>query len=410
MVNGKAKSVLIFYHFLPPDEVVSSVHFGQLAAGLSERGWRVTAFTSNRMRHDARAALPKDEVLKDVQIRRVWRPSLSQATASGRLVNGVVLILNWMLHLLFEIPRNRPEVVVFGTDPIMSIVLAPLVKFLSPKTRVVQWCFDLYPEALEADGILVQGAWLYRMMRMIANYSYQKTDAIVDIGRCMRKRVYDVAQQLKFVTVYPWAMKELESIPDVDPALRKSIYGDAKLACHYSGNLGHAHEFSLFLRLAMKFSNDDIVMRFSVRGSRKNELKEALKHMPDNKVILDDLVPESQLKDHLRTADIHLVSLRENWTGIVVPSKFFGSMAVGRPVLYSGPMDSEIARIIDEEKVGWVLREDSLDQTFMEICATMSDPQQMQSLRSRCFELYNKNYSHQAGIERFDQLLSSIIS
>jgi glycosyltransferase involved in cell wall biosynthesis len=315
-----------------------------------------------------------------------------------------------MLKMLVEMRNGRPDMVVIGTDPIMSIVLAPFVKMISPKTQVVQWCFDLYPEALDADDLVMQGSWLYSSLRKIADFSYRRADAIVDIGRCMRQRILAVAPHLKFATISPWAMKEVDSVPEVDPALRSAMYGKAKIACHYSGNLGHAHDFALFLRLAEKFSSEDLVLRFSVRGSRVDELNEAVKVHSSKKISVDDLVPESQLENHLRTADIHLVSLRGKWSGIVVPSKFFGALAVGRPVLYAGPPDSEIARIIVEYRVGWVLNEESLDKTYQDLSVVMADPGQRRAMQIRCLELYRKMFSKAAGIERFDQFISGLLS
>ena len=69
---------------------------------------------------------------------------------------------------------------------------------------------------------------------------------------------------------------------------------------------------------------------------------------------------ESELMLRLTAADIHLVSLRDDWTGTVVPSKFFGAIAVGRPVLFAGSPDSAIAKWITEFEIGWVL-DDSAD-------------------------------------------------
>ena len=70
--------------------------------------------------------------------------------------------------------------------------------------------------------------------------------------------------------------------------------------------------------------------------------------------------PESELEKRLAAADIHLVSLRPEWTGVVVPSKFFGSLAAGRPVVFAGGPDSAIARWIHEFGVGWVLTTDNV--------------------------------------------------
>ena len=64
--------------------------------------------------------------------------------------------------------------------------------------------------------------------------------------------------------------------------------------------------------------------------------------------------PEAELEKRLTACDLHLVSLRPEWTGTVVPSKFFGALAAGRGVVFAGSPESAIARWIDEHQVGWV--------------------------------------------------------
>src|SRR5207247_168597 len=100
---------------------------------------------------------------------------------------------------------------------------------------------------------------------------------------------------------------------------------------------------------------------FAVRGNRADELRAAIRPDDDN-VQLAGFAPEEALEARLAAADIHLVSLRPEWSGVVVPSKFFGALAVGRPVLFAGPRDCGIARWIEEHGVGWVLEAGTEEQ------------------------------------------------
>lgn len=80
----------------------------------------------------------------------------------------------------------------------------------------------------------------------------------------------------------------------------------------------------------------------------------------DTNIRLAGFATEAELERRLAAADIHLISLRRGWEGIVVPSKFFGALAIGRPVLFSGPEESCIARWIADEKLGCVLDDASV--------------------------------------------------
>src|SRR5439155_12521003 len=111
------------------------------------------------------------------------------------------------------------------------------------------------------------------------------------------------------------------------------VFGDAALGLMYSGNLGRAHSYREILHLAQALQDKPIRFAFSIRGNKAEELRAAVSEK-DTNVRFVPFAEEEQLESRLSTADIHIVSLREEWTGCVVPSKFFGALAAGRPVLF----------------------------------------------------------------------------
>src|SRR5439155_22933525 len=147
----------------------------------------------------------------------------------------------------------------------------------------------------------------------------------------------------KQVTLVPWALVEPASPPKPDPATRRELFGDAALTLLYSGNFGRAHSYDEFLALARALRGDPLSICFAVRGNRADELRREVR-ADDANIRFAGFAPESELETRLGAADIHLVSLRPEWTGIVVPSKFFGSLASGRPVIFAGDPKSALAR------------------------------------------------------------------
>jgi glycosyltransferase involved in cell wall biosynthesis len=62
--------------------------------------------------------------------------------------------------------------------------------------------------------------------------------------------------------------------------------------------------------------------------------------------------PRETLSQSLSAANVHLVSLLPRLEGLMVPSKFYAIAAAGRPVLFIGAADGELARLIDEHGCG----------------------------------------------------------
>lgn len=404
--NGRR--ICLFYHFYYPDDVVSARHFGDLCEGLAERGWQPVILTSNRLRRDPAQSLPLgSEFRNGVEIVRVWRPGFSQGTFAGRLVNSLWLLGAWLMAVA-KMPK--PMAFIVGSDPPLSQLLFPFLKLISPASRLIFWCFDLYPDALAADKPAGRRAILARVCARAMRFTYRYLDVCVDIGPCMREKLAAYRPRGEAVTLTPWALVEPARIHPPDPAVRNKLFGDASLALLYSGNLGHAHDFTDFLALA-RLSRErapGIVFAFAVTGMRVPELRAALRE-DDRNIRLLPLAPESDLQKHLEAADVHLVSLRPEWSGIVVPSKFFGSLAAGRPVLYSGPAESSIGQWIRESNIGLVVAPDNVSAVAQRLIDLAVSAGELRAWQQATFTVYDKYFSHRLIIEEWNRMLSHLI-
>jgi glycosyltransferase involved in cell wall biosynthesis len=278
---------------------------------------------------------------------------------------------------------------------------------------LVHWCFDLYPEAISAEGTNPVTARLIPLAERLMKRSYAAYDELVDLGPRMQERLAAYGTAVPQQTLVPWALAEPPQIAAPDPRTRAELFPRAKLALLYSGTMGRAHDYRVFLDLARACrarSGDDIGFCFSARGYRYDQLRAAVT-AADTNIHFAPFADESALQARLEAADIHLASLNPEWAGVVVPSKFFGSLAVGRPVLYAGPTDSEIARWIVEHDVGLTLglgadvgaAADRLD-------ALRRSPDDLARWQTNAFAVYQREFSKRVVNDRWDQLLRALVA
>lgn len=397
----------ILYHFFHPDDVVSSQLFSGLAADLAQRGWEVEALTSNRSCHGDASYQPRSEVWQGVRIHRIWRPGWKQASGKGRILNALWMIAAWS-RLAFRRPGRLPEVLFLGTDPVLSVLVAGVVKTLRPQVKIVHWAYDLYPEAAVADGILRGRSGFVRLLQRLLRWAYGSCDLIADLGICMRRRLQFYSPGCRQITLPPWALAEPPAVCQADPELRQRLFGAARLTLLYSGNFGRAHEYADFLALARRLRGTGIEFGFAVRGNRVAELRAAVTPADTNVRFLS-FAAEAELASHLATGDIHLVSLRRQWTGIVVPSKFFGSLAAGRPVLFSGESDSCLSQWIQQLGVGWQLTPDSVHDIANQLLHLADHPDNLARLQTRCFDVYHAHFSRRRIVDAFDQEMRALL-
>jgi glycosyltransferase involved in cell wall biosynthesis len=399
--------VLLLYHFFHPDDVVSAQHFSDLAAGLASRGWQVTVLTSDRSCRDANRRYPKREEWNGIDIVRVHRPAWSQSRAVARLLNSAWMTIAWLLRSL---TLGSFDVVVVGTDPAFAPLLLVPLRLLRPATPFVVWCFDLYPEAIASEGMGRGASLLVPVARWLMGQAYRRCQVLVDIGPRMRSRLAAYRSGARQETLAPWALVEPPRIRPPAPPLRAELFPRGKLALLYSGTMGRAHDYELILRLARRCrerSGDDVSFCFACRGNRVRDLRDAVRS-DDTNVHFAPFADLSDLGPRLESADLHVLSLRPEWSGIVVPSKFFGSLAVGRPVLFAGPRDSEIAVWIEQHDVGLALRPENIDAVVDTLHELQQDPARLERWQQNAVRVYRQMFSREVSLDLWDELLGDV--
>jgi glycosyltransferase involved in cell wall biosynthesis len=400
--------IIVLYHYMYPDDVVSARHYDDLCAGLVSRGWEVEAKPCNRVCRDETKSYEMAGSFQGIQIRRIWRLPLKQSSSIGRIVNAIWMITSWGA-IIFRRQSALPHCIIIGTDPIFSVAIAIIFKFFRPNITIAHWCFDLYPEAIATEGILPAKSVLYKVFSFVMAKAYKSCDLIVDIGECMRSLFLKYKISTRMETLVPWALFEPDKPLATDSDERAKLFGKTDLGLLYSGNFGRAHSCNEILMLARSLRAHSIRFCFSVRGNRVSELHASITDADDN-ISFVDFAAEEDLEKRLGAADIHLVSLQPDWTGVVVPSKFFGCLAAGRPVIFSGSVDSSIAKNIHKYKVGWVLNENTLEEVCAELITLSSSPAKLLELQEHCHNVYRKYFSKEVIIDGWDSELRKIIS
>jgi len=400
--------IFFLYHFYYPDDVVSARVYQQLCETLAlDQSFDIEIWPSNRSCHQLNQAYPIKEKALNVSVWRVWRFNLSQKSICGRFLNTAWMLWAWVIRVVF-LGDKKPDIVVVGTDPVLAVVIAPFVKLFSKSTKIVHWCFDLYPEAAIADQKIKQNGFLHQFLFGVMGWAYKSCDLIADLGPCMKEKLMHYSSSAQRVTLTPWAFYEPAEakLPNADE--RQKLFSDAKLGVLYSGNFGLAHVADLSLKLAQELQAYQIKFCFSIRGHCAEVLKRQCLGLSVS-VNFVDFASEQSLDARLEAADIHFVSLKQAWTGTVVPSKFFGAIAAGRPVLFEGSPESSIARWIIEFGLGWVLTEESYARVAAELIQISQNPNELERLKQHCLDTYQARFSRYKVITAWNELLTRLI-
>ena len=339
------RRLLFVNQYYWPDHASTAQHLADLAESLAARGHEVHVLCSRGGYKPGAARPPADETHRGVRIHRVGATALGRRTTLHRLADYLSFYLRAMIAALF-LPRCD-AVVTLTTPPIIGLV--GTVLRLLKGSRHVFWSMDLHPDASIALGRMDARNPVVRLLAWISDAVYRRADRVVVLGPYMADRIAAKRVPRERIAAIPvWSRRdEIDPLPRAGHPLRASLGLADKFVVMYSGNLGLAHSFAEVIAAARALRHrDDVAFLFVGGGPRLKEVEAARLADDLANVRVLDYFPREQLHASLSVADAHLVTMRAEMTGIVVPGKLYGAMASARPVLFVGPARSESADTI----------------------------------------------------------------
>jgi glycosyltransferase involved in cell wall biosynthesis len=425
-VIQQPRVTLIFLNrFFHPDHSATSQMLSDLAFTLARRGGAVTVITS-RQRYDAPMdVLPPRETVDGVSIYRVWTSRFGRANLLGRVIDYATFYLSaaWRLWCL-----ARPgDVVIAKTDPpMLSVIAVPLCRRRG--VRLVNWLQDIFPETAQALGVGGRAAHPhFRLLRRLRDRSLKAAHMNVVLGRRMAERMLGLGVCSDRIRIIPnWA--DGASIAPVQPVMntlrREWQLGDA-FVVGYSGNLGRAHEIGTLLD-AMTIlekttpipgpvasrrnggQSPPVIWLFIGNGARLDSLVAEVARRRLTSVRVKPYQPKARLAESLSAADVHLVSLRPALEGLIVPSKFYGIAAAGRPTVFVGDEDGEIAHLIARHECGRTVAVGdgaALARTILDLAAK---PDLCRRMGQRARQAFDAEFDKTFSLMRWEKLLQEV--
>jgi glycosyltransferase involved in cell wall biosynthesis len=347
------RKIVFVNRFFYPDHSATSQMLSDLAFDLAASGKTVEVVTSRSLYADSTAQLPSYEVIDGVSVYRVWTSRFGRNNLVGRMVDYLTFYATAARTLWLRTDENT--IVVVKTDPpLISIVAAPIVRLRGGE--LINWLQDLFPEVASALGVKLMKWPVLNILKHLRNMTLRMAHVNVVLGHLMEAKLVSMGVALDRICVIPnWADgASIKPVAHDKNNLRKTWNLENKFVIGYSGNLGRAHEFNTILEAADTLRHrQDIVFLFIGGGAQHAAVEKEVLTRRLSSVLFKPYVPRDQLSDSLSAVDVHLVSLNPVLEGMIVPSKFYGITAVGRPMIFIGDSAGEISLVLQECNCGY---------------------------------------------------------
>jgi colanic acid biosynthesis glycosyl transferase WcaI len=396
------------YYF--PDVSATSQMLTDLAEALARGGVRVTIVCSRQLYESSEADLPRLEVIRGVTVRRVATSRFGRIHLAGRAIDYLTFYLSAAGRLLSTLRRG--DVLVVKTDPPLFSLIGSLVA-TARGARLVNWLQDVYPEVASRLALSPLPRAVEALLRRARDGSLARARANVVLGSRMREYLIERGIDPRRIHVSEnWADEaSVAPKPCAHSTLRQQLGLEDHFVVAYSGNLGRAHDTDTLLAAASLLAADPQIVFLMIGGGAKlRQLEQRVTERGLRNFRFLPYQPREALGDSLAAGDVHLVSLLPQLEGLIVPSKLYGILAAGRPVVFIGDPDGELARVIKQARVGVNVEGNDGTGLCEALRALRADPTMRADIGARARALFEQRYTLAVAVERWRVLLAAVTS
>jgi hypothetical protein len=367
--QSTGKRLVILSQVYVPDPASVGQHLHDFAAEMARRGHEVIVYCSSRGYDDPTHRYPKRQKRDGVDIRRYSLPFFSKTNMLVRIAGSAWAQMALFFDALFT---PRTSCIFYSTSPPLigttATVVAKLKRLftlgLGRRVSRVYWAMDLNPDQLVAMGKTREGSLTYRFLEFANRFVIRNADLIVALDRFMEGRLRLGGRRPNDVLVDPpWPHEKVQPpVPHDENPFRAQHGLQGKFVVMYSGNHSPANPLDTLLQATLCFKDDDgIRFLFVGGGGAKKQVNEHIAAHKLTNCLSLPYQPLETLRYSLGAADVHVVSLGADMVGIIHPCKVYGSMAVGRPILFLGPRPSHVSDLLDAHQIGWHVEHGDVD-------------------------------------------------
>lgn len=314
--------------------------------------------------------------LGTVKIIRVGSTDYSRARMWRR-------VANYLSYVALSVPRSlfaRCDLILGMTDPPFEGIVGAFVALLKGKPYAYN-IRDLYPDMAVAGSIVEAGA-IPRLWEVLHRWALRRATRVIVLGEDMRSRVIAKGVDPERVVVVRDGAANWRA-PDeseIDPEVVRAIRADFRFVIVHAGNLGFYGAWRTLLGAMDQLKNERIGLVFVGDGAQRGQLERDAFGLGHVRFL--PFYPANKIASVLAAGDVHVVTIKRGLEGVIVPSKMYGILLAGKPILAVAPRETDVACLGEQQGFAkWADPENpsKVAQVIRELCG---DPRRLERMSS----------------------------
>ena len=261
-------------------------------------------------------------------------------------------VMNYLSYVLLAVPRALflpCDVVLAMTDPPFEGLVGAFVAMLKNKPYVYN-IRDMYPD-MAVGGAIVEPGRLARIWEKLHRWALRRATRVIVLGEDMRQRILRKGVDAeKIVVVRDGTEIPEQGAPELDAEVVRAIRGGFPFVLVHAGNLGFYGAWETLLDGASRLAGDGVGLVFVGDGAQKARLQSAAAGIANVRFL--PFFPGSKVASVLAAGDAHVITVKRGLEGVVVPSKLYGILAAGKPVVALAAEESDVVTLGKEKGFG----------------------------------------------------------
>jgi len=324
--------------------------------------------------------------------RRAWRPYQTEIAGRVRIIRAGSTdfprfdmkkrVVNYLSYVALAIPGALfvpCDAVVAMTDPPFQGIVGAIVAMLKRKPYVYN-IRDMYPD-MAVGGSIVQPGRLTRIWEKLHRLALRRATRVVVLGEDMRARIIAKGVEPSRVLIVRdgteiFLSKTPLSTPD--PEVVRAIRGSFSFVLLHAGNLGFYGAWHTLVTAARLLAGDGVGLVFVGGGAQRSQIEAAAAGSGNIRFL--EFFPASKIPSVLAAADAHVITVKRGLEGVVVPSKMYGILAAGKPIVAVAPKETDAVSLGIQRGFAVTADPDRPVEVVNAVRALASDPGKLKAM------------------------------
>lgn len=357
----------------------------------------------------------------DPSERRAWR--LYQTEIAGRVriiragstafprLDMKKRVANYLSYVALAIPRALfipCDAVVAMTDPPFQGIVGAIVALLRGKPYVYN-IRDMYPD-MAVGGSIVEPGMLARNWEKLHRWALRRATRVIVLGEDMRARIVAKGVDAARVLIVRDGTEILppnSQLPAPDAEVVRAIRGSFSFVLVHAGNLGFYGAWNTLVTAARSLANEGVGLVFVGDGAQRSQIEAAAAGCSNIRFL--EFFPASKIPSVLAAADAHVITVKRGLEGVVVPSKMYGILAAGKPIIAVAPKETDAVSLGVSRGFAVAADPDRPAEVVSAMRALASDPIKLKAM-GEAARAAAPDYDRVKELQKFVQIIDHLTS